>query len=315
MSAPFSSGSGNTGSPGGSVRDERGQVGRQVLGQGQGRGLAVLRVARGHGHAGVGAEVERLGRDRPDFGVAQARCDRQPIAQRPGRAGHTPVGRSPLRGVDEAAQFVQREGPAVVAAIFLGVEPRHPDQGVRRQPARLPSPAGKGADRGPVVVARRQRSALGPDGGQRGLNAVGGQVRPPSALDPLRDALPGSLLFRSLQPRRVQVGQSATPNDRNHPAARSVNKRVCFGVAPLAVRSLSQASRCSDRGLAPWSRSVSARGSISPSRLWRASSSSLFARRWVTSRSVAPLTCGGCRARQSRRCTTALPGRLRSVFP
>ncbi len=63
-------------------------------------------------------------------GIAKPRGDGQAVAEGAGRAGHRSVGGSPVGGVDQPAQLVNRQRPAIVAAVLIGVEPGHPPQGV-----------------------------------------------------------------------------------------------------------------------------------------------------------------------------------------
>jgi len=131
-----------------------GQVVDQVAGDRQCGGPAVLRGAGPYRHARGVAEGERPGRQARQLRPAQARGDRQPIEERPRRAGRPAMGRAVMGGGDESRQLRRSECAPVVASILGRVEPADPGQRIGGQPTILPSPAGERSEGAAVVVAR-----------------------------------------------------------------------------------------------------------------------------------------------------------------
>ena len=65
----------------------------------------------------------------------------QPVAERSGRAGHRLEVRASLGNRDEPLQLIEGQRPAVVPAVFLGVEAGHSLERVLSQPAGAACPS------------------------------------------------------------------------------------------------------------------------------------------------------------------------------
>ncbi len=152
------------------------QVVRQIARQGQLGFLTVLGVASGHANAGD-LPIERAGQDAADLRETQAGRNGQSIAQRSHRAGHGLIGGALLGNRDEPLQFIEGDGPPIVATIFLGIEPGQANQGLIPQPSRPPTPSSKGADAGSIMVACLGRTSRLAERCQCGLNPLGSNVR------------------------------------------------------------------------------------------------------------------------------------------
>jgi hypothetical protein len=198
-------------------RHEGPQIARQVAREGQGRRVAVLRVAGLYRNAG-GLPIERRGPDAGDLGIAESgRCG-QPVAEGAGRAGHRLEGGAALGGLDEPGQLIEGKGPAVVPAVFLRVEAGQSLERILSQPAGPLAPSGKAAGGGPVVVAGLGRSAGVPERRQGGLNAFGREVRQPGLDHQSADRRSGLLMAGSAHRLAVDVVGPGSEHHGDEPA-------------------------------------------------------------------------------------------------
>ncbi len=78
-----------------------------------------------------------------------------------------------MGGLDQATEFIDSQGPAVMAAVFFGVEPRHSGQGIGPGSTTLPTPLGERSDGGSMVVDGLKRKSFVTKGLQSPLNAIG----------------------------------------------------------------------------------------------------------------------------------------------
>nr|WP_240911084.1 hypothetical protein [Paludisphaera soli] len=168
------------GFPGGHGRDVRPQVARQVVGKDHRGGFAVLGVPGRDDHGGrVRSPVEGFGPDALNLAVPQPGRDGQPVAERPLGAGRVPPGGAGAGGFDQVPQFIDADGPPIVATVFLGVVARYVRKRVGRQPARLPGPRRERTRGRPVAVDGPQGQTILAQGLQGILDAIGRQVRQP----------------------------------------------------------------------------------------------------------------------------------------
>ena len=140
--------------------------------------------------------------------------------------------------LDQPAEFLDGQRPAIVAAILLGVVSGQADQGILGRPAVLPSPAGEGPAGGPVMVEALERQAGGAEGGQGGLRPVPGQVGQPGGREAGRRAA-GAIRSRSARPVRRGGAASARGAPATSAATRRTRSRLspaCLEVWPAAIR-------------------------------------------------------------------------------
>src|SRR5207237_8678738 len=96
-------------------------------------------------------------------------------------------------GLDQPAHLPEGDGPAIVTAVFPGVETGHAEQRIVPKSALLPAPSDETAHGATVVIARLQGTAGVAEPRQRGLNLGGRQVGEPGWRNPLGDSPPGRL--------------------------------------------------------------------------------------------------------------------------
>ena len=94
-----------------------------------------------------------------------------------------------LGNLDEALQFIEGDGPAVVPTVFLGVEPLDSSEGMLPGSMGVVAPLGECSDRGTVMVAGLERKTSVLQLADRTLNLLGGQIGQPGRRDDL-DKLP-----------------------------------------------------------------------------------------------------------------------------
>jgi len=119
--------------------------------------------------------------------------------------------------LDQPTQFLEGDGPAVVAPILLGVELLDSSEGIRPESMGVITPLREGADRRRVMVARRQRSAFLPESTQGLLDALGGEMRQPGWGDSCRQRLARSGQFRGGRIRWLDLRQGGSAEQRDDP--------------------------------------------------------------------------------------------------